>query len=62
MCVRDDGVGIPKHLIDESQESLGLSLIRNLVSLQLKGSADLTVESGTKWMITFPVKNEEISS
>ena len=60
LCVRDDGVGIPENLIDESQESLGLSLIRNLISLQLKGSADLTVESGTKWMITFPVKSEEI--
>lgn len=58
LCVRDDGVGIPENLLCESPESLGLNLIRNIVSLQLKGTADLSIESGTKWLIRFPVKFE----
>ena len=58
LCVRDDGVGIPENLLCESPESLGLNLIRNIVSMQLKGTADLSIESGTKWLISFPVKFE----
>ena len=56
LCVRDNGIGIPERLMCENQDSLGLNLIRNIVALQLNGSADLRTESGTKWLISFPVK------
>lgn len=56
MIVSDDGIGIPEHVMNESRESIGLNLIRNLVSLQLEGNAELRIESGTKWLISFHVK------
>lgn len=56
LCVCDDGVGIPEHRIHGSRESLGFNLINNIVSMQLKGSADLQSESGTKWIIHFPAE------
>jgi two-component sensor histidine kinase len=56
LCVRDNGIGIPEHLMCESQDSLGLNLIRNIVALQLNGSADLRTKSGTKWLISFPIE------
>ena len=56
LCVCDDGVGIPKHLLHGSRESLGFNLIHDIVSMQLKGNADLQSESGTKWIIHFPAE------
>lgn len=62
MCVKDDGVGVPGDLTGEYHESLGFNLIRTIVDQQLRGRADLIVDSGTSWMISFPLDCGNTSS
>lgn len=55
MTVSDDGKGIDRSYIEGETESIGLNLIRNLVSLQLEGTAEVSSEGGTTWTISFPL-------
>lgn len=56
--VSDNGCGIPDNILDMQTNSLGLTLVQNLVS-QLQGSLDIENQDGTTFTITFP-KAEEI--
>jgi PAS domain S-box-containing protein len=50
--VRDNGVGMPAGLDIESTETLGLSLVANLVR-QIEGNVVCRTESGTEFTVTF---------
>jgi PAS domain S-box-containing protein len=50
--VKDDGVGFPKALDFRKTETLGMQIVRTLVS-QIDGSIDLTREKGTEFTIHF---------
>lgn len=54
MSVIDDGIGIPDHLDWNNTESLGLSLVNDLVTEQLEGSITLERNHGTVFKIQFP--------
>jgi len=54
VMVRDDGVGMPPELDPHRVESLGLSIVRTLVSRDLRGSLRMTVNGGTVAEVTFP--------
>lgn len=54
LVVGDDGVGIPKDFDPLKTESLGMTLIRNIITLQLEGSVKLSRNAGTKWIIELP--------
>ncbi len=54
LTVRDNGRGLPPDLDVKETETLGLKLIRNLVSLQLKGRLSIRSDQGTIVRITFP--------
>jgi two-component sensor histidine kinase len=45
--VRDNGVGLPDGFEIDGTDSLGLSIVRNLVTTQLGGTIDLKTDSGT---------------
>jgi PAS domain S-box-containing protein len=52
--IRDDGVGIPKDMDVYQTTSLGLKLIRSLVT-QLNGSVTITSDHGTEVIVEFPL-------
>jgi PAS domain S-box-containing protein len=52
--VRDDGQGIPASLDWKHAESLGLHLVQMLIR-QLKGTVELSRESGTEFTLTIPL-------
>jgi len=52
--VRDNGRGIPKSLDWKHAESLGLHLVQ-MLTRQLKGTIELSQESGTEFTLTIPV-------
>ncbi len=52
LIVRDNGVGIPKHINFQKTESLGLQLV-NMLVYQLRGSIELGRSGGTAFKITF---------
>jgi PAS domain S-box-containing protein len=54
MSVIDDGIGIPDDLDWKNTESLGLSLVYDLVTEQLEGSITLERNHGTVFNIQFP--------
>ncbi|WOF17007.1 PAS domain S-box protein [Methanoplanus sp. FWC-SCC4] len=54
MVISDDGVGIPKDFDIHKSSSLGMSLVRNIVEMQLEGDISLIRGEGTKWVITYP--------
>jgi PAS domain S-box-containing protein len=54
ITIRDDGIGLPADLDISRTSSLGLKLIRTLVSHQLKGSLTLKSQNGTEITIEFP--------
>ncbi|WP_242062985.1 histidine kinase dimerization/phosphoacceptor domain -containing protein [Nostoc sp. FACHB-145] len=54
MSVIDDGIGIPDDLDWNNTESLGLSLVSDLVTEQLEGSITLERHHGTMFKIQFP--------
>jgi two-component sensor histidine kinase len=45
--VRDNGVGLPENFSPESTDSLGISIVTNLVTTQLNGSIDMYSDKGT---------------
>lgn len=49
----DDGIGIPKEKVDASSRSIGLMILRSLVS-QLEGEYSITKQNGTLWRIRIP--------
>jgi PAS domain S-box-containing protein len=55
ITVRDDGIGLPADFDISRTNSLGLKLIRTLISHQLKGSFTLTSRDGTEMSMEFPV-------
>jgi two-component sensor histidine kinase len=54
LVVSDNGKGIPADIEIVSAHTLGLKLVRNLVSLQLKGTLAIQGNPGTTVTITFP--------
>jgi two-component sensor histidine kinase len=52
LLVSDNGIGIPPDLDLENLNSLGLQLVKNLVS-QLGGSLKINSDGGTEFRITF---------
>lgn len=58
MTISDNGKGIPESFINGETESIGLNLIRNIVSLQLNGRAEVRSDSGTIWTISFPINDK----
>jgi two-component sensor histidine kinase len=58
ICIRDDGIGIPKNVDIDRATSLGLKLIRNLVQ-QLRGTLKIeSTNAGTKVDVEFPFGKE----
>lgn len=53
VTVRDDGVGLPPGLDPQRVESLGLSIVRTLVSRDLSGRLEMRVDGGTIAEVTF---------
>jgi two-component sensor histidine kinase len=49
----DDGIGIQKHEVETVSHSLGLTILRSLVS-QLEGEYSITSQGGTSWRIRIP--------
>ena len=58
MNIKDNGVGIPRHLDIDNTETLGMKLIRDLVSKQLKGGLQIKVKKGTEIDIVFQLLKE----
>lgn len=52
LVIADDGVGLPDELDYQNSESLGLQLVYTLAE-QLNASISVTVDKGTKYLITF---------
>ena len=55
MMVTDDGIGLPKDLDISTTRSLGLRLVRILTG-QLKGEMLVERDQGTRFVITFLLK------
>jgi len=53
VTVRDDGVGLPPGLDPQHAESLGLSIVRSLVSRDLRGTLRMWQDGGTVAEVTF---------
>ncbi len=53
--VRDNGVGLPEGFEIESSASLGLSIVRDLVTSQLRGRIDMRNEGGALVEIHIPL-------
>jgi len=56
--VKDNGVGIPEEIDVEKTNSLGMKLVRNLVTKQLKGSLNIFRNQGTEINIEFAPRRE----
>jgi len=53
--INDDGVGIPRHVDIDHTETLGMKLIRNLITIQLKGHLHFNCKDGTTVDINLPI-------
>jgi two-component sensor histidine kinase len=53
--VRDDGVGLPPDFDIEATSSLGLSIVRDLVTTQLEGTIVMESRGGTLVTLDIPV-------
>jgi PAS domain S-box-containing protein len=53
LTIKDNGIGISEQINWETTDSLGLRIVRNLVT-QLKGTLTLDRSQGTLFRITFP--------
>ena len=59
MAVRDNGVGVPEDFDGDSQQGLGLSIIRGLVTTELAGSIEVRRRadtSGSEALIEVPLR------
>ena len=59
MAVRDNGVGVPEDFDGDSQQGLGLSIIRGLVTTELTGSIEVRRRadtSGSEALIEVPLR------
>jgi two-component sensor histidine kinase len=57
--VRDDGCGLPEGFDIERTNSLGLSIVRDLVTSQLGGTIAMTSDGGTVVAIEVPIQPHE---
>jgi two-component sensor histidine kinase len=57
--VKDNGVGIPEEIDIEKTDSLGMKLIRNLATKQLRGTLEIIRDQGTEINIVFTPRKEE---
>jgi two-component sensor histidine kinase len=55
ITIRDDGVGLPDNFDIGRSNSLGITLIRTIVQIQLKGSLMFKSQKGTEICMEFPV-------
>jgi two-component system, sensor histidine kinase PdtaS len=55
--VRDNGEGLPDGFSPERTDSLGLSIVTNLVTSQLKGTIDIHSDHGTVVELRIPLLN-----
>ncbi|MFA4859782.1 PAS domain S-box protein [Methanoregula sp.] len=55
LVVRDDGVGLPEHVMLDQTDSLGLQLINSLVG-QIQGTISLNRTAGTEYRIDFTIE------
>jgi len=53
LTISDDGIGIPQHIDISHTKSLGLQLVTNLTTHQLRGSIELRRNGGTSFHIRF---------
>lgn len=56
LIIGDNGVGISKNIDVNRAETLGLKLMKNLITNQLNGEFKLNQKKGTEYTITFPGK------
>jgi len=56
LTVRDNGVGLPTDFNPETTKTLGLTLVRGLVS-QIRGSMEIDGNQGTEFRVAFAGKN-----
>jgi len=56
--IKDNGVGIPDNIDIDKTETLGMKLVRDLVSRQLKGDLQINIKDGTKIDIQFQLIKE----
>jgi PAS domain S-box-containing protein len=59
LTIRDDGVGMPPGFDLERSDTLGLKLVRALVTQQLRGTLEFRGHRGTEVIVELPVKGEE---
>jgi two-component sensor histidine kinase len=57
--VRDDGCGLPEGFDIERTNSLGLSIVRDLVTSQLGGTISMVSDGGTVVAIEVPIQPHE---
>ena len=57
LSLAHDGVGISKEINVEKTDTLGLQLVSTLVE-QMEGTLILERQNGTKFIISFDIKNE----
>ena len=53
ICVSDNGIGIPENFSVENTDSVGISIIKSIIS-QLHGTLQYRKITGTEITITFP--------
>lgn len=58
LCVRDNGIGLPKDFDYTESDSLGFLLVQNLVK-QLEASMDVNTDNGTEYKIVFSILNHK---
>jgi two-component system, sensor histidine kinase PdtaS len=58
LMVRDNGVGWPEGFSIDKSDSLGLSIVRSLVTSQLGGTLELRTEGGAVAAMHFPVRTD----
>ncbi len=59
MTISDNGIGIPKNIIESQPTTLGMTLIHLFAKNQLQGEVDIDNKRGTKYTITFTPKYTE---
>ncbi len=53
--VRDNGIGLPEGFSSENTDSLGVSIVSNLVASQLGGSINMHNDNGTVVELQIPL-------